>query len=225
MNLGRRFELLLDAYRRPDGSKWTGQELDDATNGVVSRSYVTNLRKGRIESPGFEKLRAIAKAMGFPPELWFEEALDVGGARQAGSENGRSLAERVERLFEANKNERTGERYTNAEVARMSLGELTEQDVERIRTGAVANPPVGQVVALADVFGVHPSYFLDTGKKPPLIDAEALEILRDETVSAIAHKSLHLPPRDRQMILNIIRQFEDMRETDESDDAMPESSG
>jgi hypothetical protein len=36
---------------------------------VVHRSYATNLRKGRIESPGYEKLVAIAKAMGFPPEL------------------------------------------------------------------------------------------------------------------------------------------------------------
>ncbi len=43
------------------------------TGGVVTRSYVTSLRKGRIENPGFEKLNAIAKAMGFPPELWFEE--------------------------------------------------------------------------------------------------------------------------------------------------------
>ena len=59
----------------------------------------------------------------------------------------------------------------------------------------------------------------------PLIDAEAIEILRDETVSAIAHKSLHLPPRDRQMILNIIRQFEDMQETEESDDVTPEAPG
>ena len=39
----------------------------------MTRSYVTSLRKGRIENPGFEKLRAIAKAMNFPPELWFED--------------------------------------------------------------------------------------------------------------------------------------------------------
>jgi transcriptional regulator with XRE-family HTH domain len=44
----------------------------------VTRSYVSNLRKGRIENPGFEKLRAIAKAMGFPPELWFEDVGDLG---------------------------------------------------------------------------------------------------------------------------------------------------
>ena len=70
-----KFEHFLETYRRRDGSRWGGQDLHDATGGIVQRSYVTALRKGRIENPGFEKLRAIAKAMGFPPELWFE---DVG---------------------------------------------------------------------------------------------------------------------------------------------------
>jgi hypothetical protein len=69
----QRFERLLDAHRRPDGSRWTGQKLDEATGGVVTHSYVTNLRKGRIENPGYEKMLALAKAMGFPPEAWFED--------------------------------------------------------------------------------------------------------------------------------------------------------
>ena len=47
--------------------------LHDATGGAVTRSYVTSLRKGRIENPGSEKLKAIARAMGFPLELWFED--------------------------------------------------------------------------------------------------------------------------------------------------------
>ena len=85
MHIARRFELLLDTYRHPDGHRWSGHEIDDATSGVVSRSYVTNLRKGRIENPGYEKLKAIAKAMGFPPELCFEDAIenleDVVGVR------------------------------------------------------------------------------------------------------------------------------------------------
>jgi transcriptional regulator with XRE-family HTH domain len=75
MHMAHKFEHLLNTNRRPDGHRWTGQQLDEATGGVVSRSYVTNLRKGRIESPSYEKMRAIAKAMGFPPELWFEEDL------------------------------------------------------------------------------------------------------------------------------------------------------
>ena len=68
MHAAQKFEHLLDAYRRPDGSRWTSQQPDKATGGIVTRSYVTNLRKGRIEDLGYEKLSAIAKAMGFPPE-------------------------------------------------------------------------------------------------------------------------------------------------------------
>ena len=73
MHIAQRFEQLLDSYRQPDGSRWTGQQLDEATDGLVTRSYFVNLRKGRIRSPGHEKMAAIAKAMGFPPEAWFEE--------------------------------------------------------------------------------------------------------------------------------------------------------
>ena len=62
-----KFERLLETYRREDGGKWSGIELERATGGVVTRSYVTNLRKGRIENPGMDKLWALARAMGFPP--------------------------------------------------------------------------------------------------------------------------------------------------------------
>src|ERR671917_491430 len=48
----------------------------DATGGVVTRSYVSNLKNGRIENPGLVKLEALASAMSFPPALWFGEAED-----------------------------------------------------------------------------------------------------------------------------------------------------
>jgi transcriptional regulator with XRE-family HTH domain len=134
LHVARRFERLLDAHRRPDGSRWTGQRLDEATGGVVTRSYVTNLRKGRIESPGYEKMLAIARAMGFPPEAWFEEG--VGRAPTGLADDGRGIAGRVEHLFDAVRNPKTGEPYTNAEVARMTLGGLSEDDIEGIRTEA-----------------------------------------------------------------------------------------
>ena len=84
MHVAQRFELFLDTYRRPDGSRWTGQKLDEATGGVVPRSYFTNLRKGRIENPGYEKMMAIARAMGFPPEAWFEDAPGRRAGRPCG---------------------------------------------------------------------------------------------------------------------------------------------
>ena len=50
MHVAQKFEHLLDQYRHADGHKWTGAELDEATGGVVTHSYVTNLPKGRIET-------------------------------------------------------------------------------------------------------------------------------------------------------------------------------
>jgi len=91
---------------------WTGQQLDEATGGVVTRSYFVNLQKVRIENPGYEKMRAIAKAMGFPSEAWFEES--VGGAPDMPRDEGSSVAGRVEHLFDAVRNLSTGEPYTNA---------------------------------------------------------------------------------------------------------------
>jgi transcriptional regulator with XRE-family HTH domain len=67
-HVGRMFERLLEAYRREDGRRWSGIELERATGGVVTRSYVTNLRKGRIENPGMDKLWALAsRRWAFPP--------------------------------------------------------------------------------------------------------------------------------------------------------------
>ena len=123
MHIAQKFEHLLDSYRHADGHKWTGAQLDEATSGVVTRSYVTNLRKGRIDNPGYEKMRAIAKAMGFAPEMWFEESL--GDGRSIGqAEELRGEAARLEHVFEVVRNPKTGVPYTNAEVAHMTLGDL-----------------------------------------------------------------------------------------------------
>jgi transcriptional regulator with XRE-family HTH domain len=209
MHIVQKFEALLETYRHPDGRKWSGREIDEATGGVVTRSYVTNLRKGRIESPGYEKLAAMAKAMGFPPEVWFEERLGEGQSiRQA--EQSRGLAGRLEHLFEVVRNPKTGEPYTNAEVARMTLGDLSEEEVERIMTGAVSDPSVGQVVALAGVFGVEPSYLLDRGE-PSLLDEELVQALRDEDVRDITRESSRLPDGERRLVLGIVRQFRDQK--------------
>jgi hypothetical protein len=208
MHVSQKFEHLLDSFRRSDGSRWTGQLLDEATGGVVPRSYTTNLRKGRIESPGYEKMVAIAKAMGFPPEAWFEDGAGRGPAGP--SEDGRGIAGRVEHLFDAVRNPATGEPYTNAEVARMTLGDLSEEDVEDVRTGAIADPTVGQVVALAGVFGVEASYLLDRGE--PIFDGELVDALRDGVVRDAIRELSRLSERERRLVLGIVRQFGEQQE-------------
>src|SRR5918994_5871725 len=112
-----KFERLLEAYRREDSGKWSGIELERATGSVVTRSYVTNLRKGRIENPGMDKLAALAKAMGFPPALWFEE--EVTGADRRGAAGTREgLAGRAARPVEAVKETKTGGTFTHPQIPR-----------------------------------------------------------------------------------------------------------
>lgn len=86
-HVSERFGRILSFYRRPDGGEWGGQDLEDATNGAVTRSYVSNLKAGRIGNLGLAKLEAIAGAMGFPPALWFggggEELLPEGALMAA----------------------------------------------------------------------------------------------------------------------------------------------
>jgi transcriptional regulator with XRE-family HTH domain len=92
----------------------------------------------------------------------------------------------------------------------MTLGDLSEEDVERIRTGAISDPSVGQIAALASVFGVEPSYLLDR-EEPSLLDEELVQALRDEDVRDITRESARLPDRERHLVLGIVRQFRDQK--------------
>jgi hypothetical protein len=143
--------------------------------------------------------------MGFPPGAWFDEIpSDDSGA--AAAEN-RDLASRVEHLFQTIRHPGAGEPYTNAEVARMTLGDLSEEDVEGIRTGRIADPTVGQVAA---AFGVPASYLVDR-KEAPTLDAELLEALSDETTREITREALRLPEREREIVFGIVREFGETR--------------
>ena len=42
VQIAQKFERFLDTYRRSEGSRWGGQDLHDATAGVVSLSYLTS---------------------------------------------------------------------------------------------------------------------------------------------------------------------------------------
>ena len=126
------------------------------------------------------------------------------------AEGARGLSGRIEHVFEVVRNPKTGEPYTNAEVARMTLGDLSEADVERIKTVTISDPTVGQISALAGVFGVEPSYVLDRGE-PPLLDEELVQALRDEDVRAITRESSRLPDGERRLVLGIVRQFRDQK--------------
>jgi len=140
--------------------------------------------------------------MGFPPAAWFEE---VSGRPVEPADRTLGVAGRVEHLFETFANPKTGRPYTSAEVARVSLGGVTEGEAESIRTGAISDPTVGQVAALAGVFGVEPSYLLDRGES--VFDVELVEALRHGTIREAALEISRLSERERRLVLGIVRQF------------------
>ena len=215
MRIAQKFELLMDRYRRPDGRRWSGQELQDASGGAVSRSYVSALRNGRIANPRFDKLRALAKAMGFPPELWFGNLDTLRVSAGAKRDEGRgSIAERLNRLFDIVRDDRTGEPYSENDVARMSAGDLSEEEVDGIRSGRIANPTVDKLLALSEVFEVDPSYFLGREEKPPLLDAEAIRALGDAKSRVILHKSLELSSGEKDMLIDMIEHLGHLRDAD-----------
>ncbi len=92
----------------------------------------------------------------------------------------------------------------------MSAGDLSEEDVEGIRTGRIADPTIGQVRSLTTALGVKPSYLLDRSSDPSVLNGELLAALQDEAVRAITRESSRLPGREREMILGIVRQFQEM---------------
>jgi hypothetical protein len=161
-----------------------------------------------------DKLWALAKAMGFPPALWFEE--DLTGADGRGAvESPEGLAGRVEHLFDAIKDPKTGEPYTNSRIARMTLDDLSDEDVEGLRSGAVTDPPLSHLLALARAFGVEPSYLAD-GTGEALLGGEIARALSDNEVREIALGCARLPRREKGIVLGIVRQFEAMGTNDRS---------
>ncbi len=217
VRMAEKFELLLDKYRRPNGQRWNGQELQDAAGGAVSRSYVSALRNGRIANPRFDKLRALAKAMGFPPELWFGNLDTLRVSVGAKQDEGRgSIAERLDRLFDIVRDDRTGQPYSEEDVARMSAGDLSEEEVEGIRSGRIANPTVDKLLALSEVFEVDPSYFLGREEKPPLLDAEAIRALGDAKSRVILHKSLDLSSGEKDMLIDMIEHLGHLRDANDT---------
>jgi hypothetical protein len=154
--------------------------------------------------------------MGFSAALWFEEELTAGAEGRGAVVGPERLAGRVERLFDVINDPKTGEEYTSSEIARMNLGDLGEGDVEGLRSGSVADPPLSHVIALARAFGVGPSFLVD-GYGEAVFDREIVEALADDTTRAIARESARLPGWEKLLVLGIVRQFEGARSHEEAD--------
>lgn len=207
MDFGKQFERLLDTYRKPDGSVWSLKEIEEGTGGFVRGGYLTNLRKGRIRQPGWDRMKAIARVVGFPERLWLEEP--KGWALPGGPDaRGGGLKERLNLLFDVVKNVRTNKTFTNREVADLSFGRLTERDVEGLRSGQIEDLKGAQYLALSEVFGVENAYWYDAPEQRPTLDRETIEALRDEKNQLILAKMSGRSDKEKDLLLNLLDQLD-----------------
>ena len=214
-DFGDKFLRLLELHKKPDGSRWSMSEIEEATGGFVKGPYLTNLKAGRIKQPGIERLRAIARVMDFPPELWLQspdvwEQIGSPGASEDTKTPG-TLAAKLNVLFDVLTNERTGTPYTEHDVAAASGGELTTEEIHAVRRGEMEDLMGAQYLALSKVFGVDIKYWYQGLVDYPNLSEEDLNALADEKTHLILNKAYDSSPRQKDVILHLLEQLDLMR--------------
>lgn len=123
---------------------------------------------------------------------------------------GQTLSDKLNRLFDSVRSPE-GDEYTHDEVAsalRAAGGPtISATYVWQLRKGLRDNPTKHHLEALADFFGVSPSYFFDEASAER-IDAELdlLGAMRDASIRAVALRAVGLSPGSLAAIRTIVEQ-------------------
>ncbi len=123
----------------------------------------------------------------------------------------RTLAEKLNHLFATVHPRGRGE-YTLEEVAeeitRRQGVSISHTYIWQLRTGRRTNPSMNVLEALADFFGVKPSYFFDD-EAAARIDAqlELLTAMRDASVRRIAVRAADLSPESLRSLTDLIERW------------------
>lgn len=227
-----KFEQLLDLFPHPDRSdhekpekrRWKMSELNDVTEGELSPGYLSALRKGKNKRPGMHYLDLIANAMGFPFELWLAEPeqwpkiledsdtrIIPPTAEPTTEGESETYADLLEQLFASIMNRRTGKPFTNAEVAGLTGGHLSEEEIQNMREGSFTRPSRAELLALSNAFGVDVSYWFGSSANSPLLDEavqDALQGVRDERRHEVLKKSFGFDDNEIDALLGLMNQWE-----------------
>lgn len=65
---------LFETKTKPDGTRYTQEELIRASGGALTRVYLWKLRTGRATNPGLSMVKAIADFFGVGVDYFFEAA-------------------------------------------------------------------------------------------------------------------------------------------------------
>jgi transcriptional regulator with XRE-family HTH domain len=132
--------------------------------------------------------------------------------RETGADTPESLADRINRAFDANRRS-DGKPWTNREVVKW-LGTnrkpgdstISEAYLALLRSGERDNPSVSHLRALARFFQIPATYFLQASDSDPSVqvDIDALAAMRDPDVRRVAFRTMGMPPEERQWLSRIV---------------------
>ncbi len=111
------------------------------------------------------------------------------------------FAAKLKRLFEE-KRKPDGTQYTQTEVVENTKGVLTRVYLWKLLSGRASNPGFHVIQALAEFFGVDPSYFFESDETKAELAKENQE--RDAFLDQIALRSPDLDDDAKQAVLHMI---------------------
>ena len=187
-------------------------ELAEAVG--VSHSYIAQLRKGIRDNPNLRVIDGLASALRVHPAYF------VGGRREPASpaRARRPFRDKLNRLFALVHPPDQGELTHNFIVGAVrrrgqELGDrhwtISPSTLAGLRDGSIVDPELKHVLALADVFGADPAYFLDD-QLAALVDEQletrlTMASLGVDTVIMRASEQ-NLEPRIRDKIITALTQ-------------------
>ena len=120
----------------------------------------------------------------------------------------KSFAQKVEWLFEHRRTAQ-GRQYTYGQVQRATGNRITASYVWKLRTGAMSNPGLSALEALADCFEVPLSYFAEGGEylEPSLALLKTMPdktVLRDDALALITDGTSKLPDDKLRTVIDVV---------------------
>lgn len=200
MDFGKKFVYLQDRYRKPNGRKFKLKDIERATEGYVTAAYISNLKQGHNDNPSYDRLRAIADVMGFPPGLWYQPDAELARAG--------SLQEKLNFLFETQPELGSVDESAEEQVSRLAFGKVSAERLSEARRGELDELQASEYFALSNVFGVDVSFWYQSEPALDNLSPETLISLRDPEAQGVLNKFHQIErEQDRTFIRELIDRF------------------
>ena len=93
--IAAKINYLLSNYPKPNGERYSFQEVEDATNGEVHNSWLSKLASGQSTRPGLKVITALTRVFGVDPGFWFKDLDQWLKEKQEAEQNGEAFYNRI----------------------------------------------------------------------------------------------------------------------------------